>query len=367
MTTIYSAGLVGKKESVVDEILLLNPTQTPMLNFLGGFGEPVTTTTHVWYEDEMFATRTTVSAAATATATELSVASAEPFRDRTIAEVGDELVLIQSVDSTANKITVVRGYQGTTAAAIAKDAVIEVLYGDGKEGADAREARYKARTKVDNVTQIFEDTVSVTGTAQAVAQYGIGNNLYEYEKAKVQLGLALQLEKAVIGGRKYDGGNNTRTMRGIRNFITTNVKTASGTVNKSILDDVAQGIYSAGGFASGSTGYAFVVPAIQKRAISDFANTNIRLTQKENARGQVVDYIVNDFGTFPVILNDNLKPDEILFIDGNRIKVRPLGDRSFNHTYLGVKGDYEQGIVVGEYTLEFKQEKAHARIKGLAA
>lgn len=361
--TVYSQQLVGKKESVVDEILLLNPTQTPMLNLLG-FSEPVTSTTHAWYEDEMFATTANITTAAAADANEIVVDSVEPFTVRTIAEIGDELVLIQGIDTTGKKLTLVRGYQGTTAASIAKNAKIEVMYGESKEGADAREARFKPRTKIDNVTQIFEDTVSLTGTAQTVQQYGIGD-LYNYEKAKKQLELALQLEKAVISSRKFDNGD-TRTMRGIRSFIETNVTTTSGPVTKKLLDDVTEGIYNTGGFASGSAGYTFVVPATQKRAISDLGSTQIRLTQKENARGQVVDHIVNDFGTFQVVLNNNLKSDEILFIDSSRIKLRPLGDRSFNHTYLGVKGDYESGIIVGEYTLEFRQEKAHARIKGLS-
>lgn len=364
--TIYTNELIGKAESVSDEILLLNPTQAPMLNLLG-FSDPVTSTTHAWYEDEMFATTSKVTTAATATATELVLSSTEPFSARMIAEIGEELVLITAVDHTASKITIVRGYQGTTAAAIVKDAVIEVLYGDGKEGADAREARFKPRSKVDNVTQIFEDSISVTGTANEVAQYGIKGNLYDYEKAKKQLELALQLEKAIIGGRKFDNGN-TRTMRGIRNFIETNVTQAGGeAITKTMLDDVSQKIYNSGGFAAGSAGYTFVVPAVQKRAISAYSQTQIRISQQENSRGQVVDYIVNDFGTFEVVMNNNLKSDEVLFIDSNRIKLRPLGNRSFTHTYLGVKGDYQSGIIVGEYTLEFQQEKAHARIKGLSA
>lgn len=363
--TIYSQALVGKRESVSDEILLLNPSQTPMLNLLG-FSAPVTQPTHVWYEDEMFDTASTVATAATATATEIVVNSVEPFTVRTIAEIVDELVLIKSVDVTGKKLTVERGYQGTTAAAITKDTQIKVMYGESREGAEARDARFKPRKKVDNVTQIFEDTVSVTGTAQAVAQYGTNGNLYEYEKAKKQLELALQLEKAIISGRKFDQGD-TRNMRGMRSFIETNVKTVSGPVTKAILDDVAQTIYMTGGFSSGSSGYTFVVPAMQKRAISDLGSTQIRLSQQENSRGQKVDYLVNDFGQFEVVLNNNLRSDEILFIDANRVKIRPLGDRSFNHTYLGVKGDYESGMIVGEYTLEFQQEKAHARIKGLLA
>ena len=32
--TINTTNLVGKKESVVDEVLLLNPNQTPLINLL---------------------------------------------------------------------------------------------------------------------------------------------------------------------------------------------------------------------------------------------------------------------------------------------------------------------------------------------
>jgi hypothetical protein len=45
MVKIYNADLIGKKVSVVDEILLLNQHQTPLLNLLG-FSEAVTQTSH---------------------------------------------------------------------------------------------------------------------------------------------------------------------------------------------------------------------------------------------------------------------------------------------------------------------------------
>jgi hypothetical protein len=48
MAMIYDSSLIGKKQSVVDEILLLNPHQTPMINLLG-FAEAVTQTTHQWF------------------------------------------------------------------------------------------------------------------------------------------------------------------------------------------------------------------------------------------------------------------------------------------------------------------------------
>ncbi|PFJ18162.1 SU10 major capsid protein, partial [Bacillus cereus] len=52
-------------------------------------------------------------------------------------------------------------------------------------------------------------------------------------------------------------------------------------------------------------------------------------------------------------------------IDANRITIRPLVTREFSHEFLGKKGDYMKGMLVGEYTLEMLQEAAHAKIVGL--
>ncbi|MEH6940925.1 SU10 major capsid protein [Bacillus sp. JJ722] len=362
MSMIYNQDLIGKKQSVTDEILLLNADQTPMLNLLG-FSEPATATTHVWYEDEMFATKSAVTVAAAVDAVELTVASVEPFRPDSVVSVGDEMLIVTAVNASSSKITVTRGHGETTPAAITKDTEIEFMYIRGEEGAAAREARHKQRKRVDNYTQIFDDSVMLTDTAQTVAQYGI-SDLYNYEKAKKELELALQLEKAIINGRKFDDGN-VRQMRGIRSFIETNVTAATGAVTIDMLNDISQKIYEAGGFATGGQ-YSFIVPAKQKRKISDLSNDKLRVVQSEDSRGQSVDYLVNDFGKFPITMNNNLQSDELLFVDTNRIKIRPLGDRGFHHKLLGVDGDRTKGMLVGEYTLEFQQEKAHARIKGLA-
>lgn len=359
---IYSNQIVGKKESVVDEILLLNPNQTPLINLLG-FGQPITNTTHVFYEDEMFETITTATAAATDTDTTITVASVEPFVVDAIADIGEERVLVTAVNKSNNTIVVERGYSGTTALPIVEGDVIEFQFVKKAEGSDANPARSKSRVRAENYTQIFTDTVEITGTAQETALAGI-DDLYNYEKAKKQLELALQLEKALIGGVKYDDGS-VRQMGGIRHLIRTNVVNAAGAkVNIQMLRDIAQIVFKAGGLASGGQ-YVFMVPSSQKVAISDLQNDKIRIVQSETARGQAVDAIVTDFGTFPVIMNNNLKNDEIYFVDPNRMSIRPLGDRGFFHKDLPEAGDRKAGMLIGEYTLEFKQEKAHARIKNL--
>lgn len=359
---IKSSSLVGKKESVVDEVLLLNPNQTPLINLVG-FSTPTTNTTHVWYEDEMFATTATATTAATDADTTIAVSSTEPFVVDAIVDVNEERLLVTGVDKVAKTITVERGYSGTTAGAIAAGDELTFEFVKKAEGSDAAQARSKQRVRVDNYTQIFTETVSVTGSAEEVAQYGI-DDLYNYEKAKKQLELALQLEKALIGGIKYDDGT-VRQMGGIRQFINTNVTDAAkAKVDLTMLRDIAQAVFKHGGLAGGGQ-YVYIVSPKQKVAISDLQSDKIRIVQSETARGQVVDTLVTDFGKFPIIMNNNVKDDEIFFVDINRLAIKPLGNRGFFHKELPEDGDRKSGMVIGEYTLEFKQEKAHARIKNL--
>ncbi|OME86917.1 hypothetical protein BK120_08315 [Paenibacillus sp. FSL A5-0031] len=362
MPKVYNASIVGKRESVVDEILLLNPYQTPLLNALG-FSDPVNSVEHIWYEDEMFAQETVTTASALIGATDIVVADVTPFRVGSVIKIVDELLYVSAINTGTKTLTVTRGYASTTAAAVASGAKVEFLFVEGAEGADARSARYKARVRKSNLTQIFDDSIEISGTAQAIAQYGV-DNLYEYEKQKKQLELALQLEKALINGVMYESGQ-IRQMKGIRQFITTNVTTVGAALTVAPINTLAQNIYNAGGFATGGD-YKILVAAKQKMALSATDANKITLTRGENKRGQVVDKIVTDFGEFEIVLSPNLATDELILADANRMAIKPLNTREFGHTYLGVKGDYTTGMIVGEYTLQFEQEKAHGRLKGLS-
>jgi len=361
--TVLQNQIVGKKESVSDELLLLNPLQTPMLSAVG-FGSAVSQVEHQWFEDKMVADVTTATATADAAATTITVADGSIFEPKHVAKVGEELVLITAVNG--NDLTVTRGYADTTAAAIAANDEVEFQFVEGVEGADARKARYKGRTRVSNLTQIFDETISISGTAAATSEYAI-DDLYEYEKQKKELELALQLEKAVINGVKYESNDGkVRQMGGLRQFIQTNVTDAAGApVSLDKLGDAFQAIFEAGGFATGGN-YKIIVGAKQKRAISAVDANKINITRQDNGRGQVVDHFLSDFGAAEIILNNNVASDEIFIVDLNRVEIKPLQGRDFAHQYLGAKGDYVEGQIVGEYTLKLVQEQAHARIKNLA-
>ena len=62
---------------------------------------------------------------------------------------------------------------------------------------------------------------------------------------------------------------------------------------------------------------------------------------------------------------DQLPQDAVLLLDSSRIAVLPLAGRSFHFKPLASAGDYECGELIGEYTLELKNEAAHGMIRNL--
>jgi hypothetical protein len=59
--------------------------------------------------------------------------------------------------------------------------------------------------------------------------------------------------------------------------------------------------------------------------------------------------------------------DTLLLLDSSRIAVMPLTGRSFQYRPLASTGDAVSGQIVGEYTMEMRNENAHALIRGLSA
>jgi hypothetical protein len=362
--SVFSNLIVGKKESVLDELLLLNPIQIPLITALGGFGKPVHNTQHEWNEDAMYGFKANIPGELAEAATSLTVEAAdkEKFRVGQVIQIEDELMLITSIHATDPILTITRGYAGTTDIIHAAGSQVDVNFNLSEEGADARDTRYKARENKFNYTQIFDDSVQVTGTAAEVAQYGI-DNIYEIEKQKKIVELALQLEKACINGFRYQSGNY-RYFNGIKRWITTNIINASSAdITKKMLNDAVQNVADNAGLGGGR--YVMMVSPLQRRKIGVLDANSLIIERSDTRRGEIVKSVITDLGEFPVVVNPNLMSDELIFTDLNRMSIRPLGSREFSHEYLGKQGDYFKGTILGEYTFEFKEEKAHSRVIGL--
>jgi hypothetical protein len=358
-------------EDVADLVAINSPHETPLLDALGDPARSARSTVHEWLEDQLLPNTDAVSGGS---GSSLEVENPSRFRvgDQIRVEGQTEVMLVTAVDEGTSTLTVTRGYGGTDAGSFAEDDVIHILGNAALEGDTAGAARFTSRSRQNNYTQIFSASVEVSGSELAVRQLGLRDEL-DYQKNQRTRELLRDLENSIINGvapsANPQGGTTVRrTMRGILSFIQTNrfepggVIPSGTTLSEAQLNAALKAIWST---SSGNVDL-IVVGGTQKRAINQFIATNQRFSDRENFK-QMINVYESDFGVCRVVLSRNVPSGTVLLLDSSRIEVVPLSGRSFHYKPLAVTGDKEAGLVVGEYTLELRNESAHGVITGLAA
>src|SRR5687768_1399838 len=150
----YTAGatLPEIAEDVSDLIGINSPHETALLDALGDPARPARSTVHEWLEDALLPNTDRINDAVYTnplTDTSFVVDNGARFRvgDQIRLEAATEVMLVTAVNTGTNTLTVVRGYGGSTAQALADDAVITILGNAALEGDDAGAARHTARTR----------------------------------------------------------------------------------------------------------------------------------------------------------------------------------------------------------------------------
>jgi hypothetical protein len=380
----YSAGasLPEIAEDVSDIITLVSPFETPLLDHLGDPQREATSTIHEWLEDALLPNTDAVDDASLTNPTTLTVFTIE-HGDR--FQVGDqirlagkgEVMLVTGV--SGNDLTVTRNYGGTSVASVADNDVIEILGNAALEGDDAPAARFTNRSRKQNYTQIFTAALELSGSQLAASAIGVDDEL-DYQKQERLRELLRDLENCVINGvapATTQQGSSTvrRSMNGILKLVTTNVfQPASDPLppgdggNEDLLnEDVLNAAMRAVWQQSSARIDTIVCNGFQKRRINQFIAATQRFSQRDVNFKQMVDVYESDFGICRVLLSRWVPSDTLLLLDSSRIAVMPLSGRSFHFKPLAATGDAENGQVIGEYTMEFRNENAHAVVNGLAS
>lgn len=375
----YTAGttLPEVAEDIADLVAIASPHETPLLDLLGDSARPARSTVHEWLEDALLPNTDKINDSTYADVladTQFVVTNASRFRvgDQIRVEGSAEVMLVTAVNAATNTLTVVRGYGGSTPAGLANNQVLQILGNAALEGDAADTARFTSRTRKTNYTQIFASTVEVSGSELAVRQVGVQDEV-DYQKQQRLRELLRDLENCVINGRAASANPEgaasvRRTMKGIVPFIATNafVPGAGGfpndvTLTEEQLNTTLREIWKSG---SGNVD-TIVVNGQEKRWINAFIGTNRRYTDRSQTFADLVSAYESDFGVCRVVMSRWAPKGTVLLLDSGRIEVMPLAGRSFQYKPLGATGDRESGQVLGEYTLELRNENAHGIITGL--
>lgn len=381
----FSAGanLPELMEDVSDIVSIVSPFETPLLAHLGDAKRPAMSTIHEWLEDELLPNtdtlnQTTFTPNAT-DATSLTVANGSRFQagDQVRPGFTGEVMFVSGV--SGNTLTVVRGYGGTTKAALSNGMTLYILGNAALEGDDAPNARFTNRVRKRNFTQIFTATVQVSGSMRAARQHGVADEV-DFQKQERLRELLRDLENCVINGvapaaTQQGSSSVRRTMNGITRQLTSNVFTpgaggippggggGSNELNEDVLNAALRLIWE----KSSSKIDTIVVNGSQKRKINQFVGQNRSYVPDDTRFRELVSVYESDFGVARVILSRWVSPDSVLLLDSSRIEVPALEGRSFHYKPLAATGDRESGQVIGEYTLALRNESAHGVVRGLAS
>ena len=375
----YSAGstLPEIAEDVSDIVSIVSPYETPLLDHLGDAVRPATSTYHEWLEDELLPNTDAINDASwtdPAADTTFGVDHADRFQigDQVRPAGSSELLFVTAVDTGSGTITVLRGYGGTTPENLADDQVLHILGNAALEGDEAPSAMFTSRTRKGNWTQIFTAAVQVSGSDMAVRNLSVADEL-DYQKQERLRELLRDLEATVINGvspTQDQQGSSTvrRTMKGLIPFLATNVFApgqggfpSDTDLTEAQLNLALRLIWE----AASSRVDTIVVNGYQKRRINSFITSARSYGPGDVAYRDLVSVYESDFGVCRVVLCRAVPADTVLLLDSARINVLPLAGRNFHHKSLAVTGDFDAGEIIGEYTLELRNETAHGVIRGL--
>lgn len=378
----YTAGATLSEiaEDVSDIIGIVSPFETPLLDHLGDPQRSAISTIHEWLEDSLLPNSDAVddqSLSGPTTLTTFTVEHGDRF------QVGDQIRLVGKTEVmlvtaiSGNDLTVTRNYGGSTNSAVADNDVISIIGNAALEGGVAPAARFTNRVRKQNYTQIFTAAVEVSGSQLAAQSIGLADEL-DFQKQERLRELLRDLENCVINGvapAATQQGSSTvrRSMKGILASIATNIFQPDGAgippgdggnqdlLNEAVLNAAMKAVWEQ---SSGSID-TIVCGGFQKRRINSFISTSQRFAENTTTFNSMVDVYESDFGICRVVLCRWMPADKVLLLDSSRLGVLPLGGRSFHFKPLATTGDSEVGQVIGEYTLEFRNENAHAVIKSL--
>lgn len=351
-----------------DTLGMISPSDVPLLQLIGkdSLKSPCVAVKHEWLEDELRPLDSAVADASINNTTDpvamnVTAGHGVYFRAGDVLLLESELVRVTSVSTDA--VTVSRGHGGSTNAAHASGTAIKLIGNVNVQDAAQGASRTTTKSGLFNYTQLYEDTVVVTSTAQAIKKY-VEQNEMDAQLMRALKVAWIQWERALFHGRKVAPSSGVASaMDGILVRVTSNAYAKAGALmTEDFLLVALEDSWKAGGEPD-----TVVLNSFQKRQINKFLDSQRMTTRTDRIGGSIIDTYTSDFGTVDIVLDRNAPTDTVLVLDRKRIGFGPLRDHALSAAPVETSTRTKQAMqIIGQYTSETRNEKAHAKITGLA-
>lgn len=242
------SGIVGDRVNTLSSRILRMDFggSAPLLALSSGMKEErVMDTSYSWIEDSHISGNGAVSAAGQLIGdTTFTVVDAGIWTPNSIllVESTGEMIFITGIASNTS-ITVLRGFAGTTAAAIAANGTLQLIGTAFEEGGGKPTPVMQAGESYVNYVQIFKNGWSVTGTVKAIS-YLTGSKLAESKSQCAQFH-AEDIERSFLWGRRSVTSRNNKELR-TSNGLLAQVEDFGGLVQSAAYNSVGGAMSTAG-------------------------------------------------------------------------------------------------------------------------
>ncbi len=368
-----------KKIDMFPRIFQYDPTVNPILTIVTNRvrSQPATEVETKWLEDSPIPSWLTASAGIASGVTTLVLSAGQGAYVLPNAHVLKNMTtgeLIQVTAVSTDTLTIVRGYAGTTAAAIATTDYLLNLRGAFGQGTNSPVALSTTKATKSNFCQIRKTTASVTKTLDAVALYGGDERLYQRMKAAQEH--ARDWEHILLHGTKGSvvsgQANPVFLTGGLDYYITTNVLATSGTLTESEFLDFLPNAFRYS--VSGSPGKSKVLFASSEliNTINAWGISKLQTTTASDKASQTygidIREYVSGFGRLSVVYHPLLEQGArgrgyIIDLDG--VMMRPLRATKLNTNVQAPDADVYKDEYLTEAGFMVASELSHGLITGV--
>lgn len=256
------------------------------------------------------------------------------------------------------------------------------------QGDDAANNTATPTVRLRNYTQILRKVVQVSRTQRVVDTAGRDDE-FDYQVSKRAKEIKRDLEYAAVRNQSSTAGSaaSPALMASVESWITTNKtsagqgtaqttpgysagtvaaptdSTTAGTLTEAMLKAVIKEVWNAGGDPS----VLMVGPATKQKISAGFTGIATRYRDVPSGRqAQViagVDLYVSDFGEHKLVPNRFMRDQTILCLD---MQYWALGELDgFSTEKLAKTGDADRAMIIGEYTLISRQQKASGKVSDI--
>jgi len=249
------------------------------------------------------------------------------------------------------------------------------------EGADPSAATISPTVRLGNYCQIVQKTIQVSNTLEAVNKAGRKSEK-AYQLSKASQELKRDMEAIITANQGQTAGNATtaRRLGAILSWLKTNTSVGTSgvdpvTIGVSTRSDGATRTFTetllkevvAEAFDSGGNPKLLVVGSGLKQKASSFAGiADQRYNAPANAPTTILaaaDVYLSDFGQLAITPDRFMRTRDAQLLDPEYAAVAYL--RPFATNELARTGDSEKTQLIAEFTLEMRNEAAHAIVADL--